>query len=337
MPNELPSTIHTRFTREFALSVPVVQAPMGGAAGPKLVAAAADAGALAILPVWFGTPTAANDVINQTRALTRKPFAVNLRADLEQSGHIAAALDAGIEIFHFFWGDPASAMAAIRRAGARMIATVSDLETSKAALDAGAAALIAQGVEAGGHVFGDTPLAELVPQVVEVAAGVPVAAAGGIVDGNDVADVLSLGASAAVLGTRLVATDESDAHPAYKQALVDAGDGDTVLSKCFDGFWPDAPHRTLKNSTYRAWSEAGSPSAGSRPGEGDILMRSPIGIDIPRYHAATPTSRMAGDCEGMALYAGMGVGRIKSILPVRSVIDEIVTTAAARLARKIAR
>lgn len=326
MPNELASTIHNRFTREFALSVPIVQAPMGGAAGPRLVAAAADAGALAILPVWFGTPTAASNVINQTRALTRKPFAVNLRADLEQSGHIAAALDAGIEIFHL-----------IRRAGARMIATVSDLDTTKVALDAGATALIAQGVEAGGHVFGNTPLAELVPQVVDAAAGIPVVAAGGIVDGNDVADVLSLGASAAVLGTRLVASDESDAHPAYKQALVDADDGDTVLSKCFDGFWPDAPHRTLKNSTYRAWNEAGSPSAGSRPGEGDILMRSPIGVDIPRYHAATPTNRMAGDCEGMALYAGMGVGRIKSIRPAHSVIDEIVTTAAARLAHKVDR
>jgi NAD(P)H-dependent flavin oxidoreductase YrpB (nitropropane dioxygenase family) len=136
-----------------------------------------------------------------------------------------------------------------------------------------------------------------------------------------------------VLGTRLVATDESDAHPAYKKALLDAKDGDTVLSKCFDGFWPDAPHRTLNNSTYRAWNEAGCPRAGSRPGEGDILMRSPIGIDIPRYHAATATNRMSGDCEGMALYAGTGVGRIKSVLPLRHVIDEIVTSAAAQLAK----
>jgi nitronate monooxygenase len=333
LPNTSSLALQTEFTRRFALSLPIVQAPMGGAAGPKLIAAAADAGALAILPIWFGTPAAASDVIGLTRALTDKPFAVNLRADLKQDDHIAAALDAGITTFHFFWGDPAPAMPRIRRAGARMIATVSDLETARAALDAGAFALIAQGVEAGGHVHGTTPIAELVPQVVAAAADVPVAAAGGIVDGADVADVLALGASAAVLGTRLVATDESDAHPDYKQSLLDAGDGETVLSKCFDGFWPDAPHRTLINSTYRAWSEAGCPRPGSRPGEGDILMRSPIGMDIPRYHAATPTNRMAGDCEGMALYAGMGVGRIKSIRPLRSVIDEIVATAAARLAK----
>ena len=306
---------------------------MGGAAGPRLVAAAANAGALAVLPIWFGTPKAATDAIEQTRALTDKPFAVNLRADLNQDGHIAAALEAGVTTIHLFWGDPASAMPPIRRAGARMIATVSDLDTTKAALDAGAVALIAQGVEAGGHVFGTTPLAELIALVVEAAAGIPVAAAGGIVDGADVAEALALGAAAAVLGTRLVATDESDAHPAYKDALLEAENGDTVLSKCFDGFWPDAPHRTLKNSTYRAWIEAGFPRAGVRPGEGDILMRSPVGIDIPRYHAATPTNRMSGDCEGMALYAGAGVGRIKTIRPVRSVIDEIVTVAAARLTK----
>lgn len=332
--SDTPSlTLQSEFARQFALSVPLVQAPMGGAAGPRLVAAAADAGALAILPIWFGTPAAARDVINRTRALTAKPFAVNLRADLKQDDHIAAALDAGVAIIQLFWGNPGSAMTLIRRAGARMIVTVSDLETAKAALDAGASALIAQGVEAGGHVHGTTPLAELVPQVVDAADGIPVAAAGGIVDGADVADVFALGASAAVLGTRLVATDESDAHPGYKQALLDAEGGDTVLSKCFDGFWPDAPHRTLANSTYRAWREAGCPRPGSRPGEGDILMRSPVGMDIPRYHAATPTNRMAGDCEGMALYAGMGVGRIKSIRPLRSVIDEIVATAAARLAK----
>jgi NAD(P)H-dependent flavin oxidoreductase YrpB (nitropropane dioxygenase family) len=307
---------------------------MGGAAGPRLVAAAADAGALAILPLWFATPAVATEIIDKTSTLTNKPFAVNLRADLRQDDLIAAALDAGILTFHLFWGDPASSMPAIRRAGARMIATVSDLETTKAALDAGADALIAQGVEAGGHVFGTMPLAELIPRVVEVAAGIPVAAAGGIVDGADVATVFELGATAGVLGTRLVATEESDAHPAYMQALLDAGDGDTVMSECFDGFWPNAPHRTLKNSTYRAWREAGFPSAGRRPGEGDILMRSPVGTDIPRYHAATPTNRMSGDCEAMALYAGKGVGRIRDIRPMRSVIEEIVMDAAARLSKK---
>jgi len=104
--------LQTESPADSRLTVPIVQAPIGGAAGPRLVAAAANAGALAVLPIWFGTPKAAIDAIERTRALTDKPFAVNLRADLNQDGHIAAALEAGVTTIHLFWGDPASAIAA---------------------------------------------------------------------------------------------------------------------------------------------------------------------------------------------------------------------------------
>jgi len=304
---------------------------MGGAAGPRLVAAAANAGALAILPIWFGPPEAARAAIGRTRELTTRPFAVNLRADLRQDDHISTAIDAGISLFHLFWGDPAPAMPAIRRAGGRMIATVSDAETTKAALDAGADALIAQGVEAGGHVFGSTPLEVLLPAVVAQAGTVPVAAAGGLVDADDVARAFRLGASAAVLGTCLVVTAESDAHPDYKKALADARSGDTVMSKCFDGFWPDAQHRTLKNSTWRMWRDAGFPAAGTRPGEGDIVLRIAGMMEIPRYHAAAPTVDMSGDCEAAAQYAGTGVGRLAPAQAAGDLIKAIAAAAAARL------
>jgi NAD(P)H-dependent flavin oxidoreductase YrpB (nitropropane dioxygenase family) len=326
-------TLRTAFTDTFDLSVPIVQAPMGGAAGPDLVAAAANAGALAILPIWFAPPDAARDAIERTRELTARPFAVNLRADLDQHDHIAMAIDAGISLFHLFWGDPAPSMAAIRRAGARMIATVGDVATTTAALNAGADALIAQGVEAGGHVWGTTPLHDLLPSVVALAGHIPVAAAGGIVDADDVVHAFALGASAAVLGTCLVVTAESAAHPDYKESLLAARAGDTVMSKCFDGFWPDAQHRTLSNSTYRMWREAGFPVAGSRPGEDDIVLRIPGVMDIPRYHAATPTADMTGDCEAAARYAGTGVGRIARVQSAAALIRDIATAAAARLPR----
>lgn len=328
------ATLPSSFSAKFDLSFPIVQAPMGGIAGPKLVAAAANAGALAILPIWFGTADAAKDAINGTRTLTSRPFAVNLRADLRQQDLISIAIDAGVSLFHLFWGDPAPSMPAIRRAGRKMIATVSDMETTKAALDAGADALIAQGVEAGGHVYGTTPLKELIPTVVELAGGIPVAAAGGIVDADDVVRAFGLGASAAVLGTCLVVTEESEAHADYKRALLEAHAGDTVLSKCFDGFWPNAPHRTLKNSTYRMWSNAGYPDAGRRPGEDDFVMRIPGVMEIPRYHAATPSAHMSGDCEAMALYAGTGVGRIANIQSAEALIKDLVAAAAARVPRK---
>jgi NAD(P)H-dependent flavin oxidoreductase YrpB (nitropropane dioxygenase family) len=321
----------TAFARAFALRLPIVQAPMGGAAGPTLVAAAANTGALGILPIWFGPPAAAKDAIVRTQRLTAKPFAVNLRADLVQTGLIEAATDCGVSIVHLFWGDPAKSMPAIRRAGARGIVTVSDADTTKAALDAGAAALIAQGVEAGGHVFGTTPLADLIPLAVAEARGVPVAAAGGIVDADDALRAFALGASAVVLGTALVVTDESEAHADYKRALIGAGENDTVLSTCFDGFWPAAPHRTIRNSTFRAWDEAGRPAAGARPGEGDVVARMGDGIAIPRYHAATPREGMRGECEAMALYAGTGVAKVTEQRSARAAIEQLAARMAERL------
>jgi NAD(P)H-dependent flavin oxidoreductase YrpB (nitropropane dioxygenase family) len=215
-------------------------------------------------------------------------------------------------------------MRTIRRGGARMIATVSDAETTRQALDAGAAGLIAQGVEAGGHVLGAMPLEALLPLAVEMAGDVPVAAAGGLADAADVARVLALGASAAVLGTRFVACEESDAHPAYRQALIAARAEDTVRTLCFDGGWPDAPHRVLRNSTFRAWERAGGPPRGARPGEGDIVMHDVAGTAYPRYHCAPPHRTMDGELEAAALYAGMGVGKIAEIRPAGVLIGEIM-------------
>ncbi len=325
------ATLSTAFTKRFDLSVPVIQAPMGGVAGPRLIAAAANAGALGNLPIWFFPADTARQVIRQTRALTAKPFAVNLRADLKQEELIALAAEEGVTLFNLFWGNPAPSMPAIRRAGGRLIATISDKDGAKAALDAGAEALIAQGVEAGGHVFGTTPLAELVPAVAELAGSVPVVAAGGIVEAQDMVRAFGWGAAGVVLGSCLIVTDDADAHPGYRKALLEAKAGDTVLSKCFDGFWPDAPHRTLKNSTYRMWSEAGFPKSGTRPGEGDIVVRGPGGAEIPRYHAATASAGTTGDCEAMALYAGTGVGRIREAKSASAFIRDIVAAAAGNL------
>jgi NAD(P)H-dependent flavin oxidoreductase YrpB (nitropropane dioxygenase family) len=327
------AALDTSFTRTFDLSVPIIQAPMASIAGAQMVAAAANAGAFGNLPIWFLPMEAGRDMIRQTRALTRKPFAVNLRADLNQTELISMAVDEGVLLFNLFWGDPAISMRTIRQAGGRLIATVSDPDTAKAALDAGAVALIAQGVEAGGHVFGTTRLQDLVPAIVELAGGVPVAAAGGIVEARDMIHAFNMRASAVVLGSCLIVTDEAEAHPGYRKALLDAKAGDTVLSKCFDGFWPNAPHRTLMNSTYRMWREADFPASGSRPGEGDIIMHAPGGMDIPRYHAAAPTKQMTGNYEAMALYTGVGVGRIADVRSTATLIRDMVAEASAGLTR----
>jgi NAD(P)H-dependent flavin oxidoreductase YrpB (nitropropane dioxygenase family) len=314
----------TAFMRAFELSVPIIQGPMGGAAGPKLVGAVAEAGGLGVLPIWIAPTNVAVAMIKATLALTNRPLAVNLRADLDSADLITAATDLGVEIVHLFWGDPAASMGVIRQGGARMIATVSDGATTRRALDAGAAGLIAQGVEAGGHVLGSMPLRDLLPLVMDIAGHVPVAAAGGLTDAEDIAQVFDLGASAAVLGTHFVAAQESDVHPAYRNALVAAGAGDTVRTLCFDGGWPNAPHRVLRNSTFRVWEHAGCPAPGSRPGERDIVMHDARGRAYTRYHCATPQATMYGDLEAGCLYAGMGVGKIVDVRPVGVLIGEIM-------------
>ena len=310
-----------RFLKTFNLKTPLVQGPMGGVSGPDLVAAVANAGALGILPIWLNDADQAVSVIKETQALTTRPFAVNLRADLVQLELIEAALDSAVSIIHLFWGDPVLSMPPIQRAGASMIATVWDHDSARAALDAGASALIAQGVEAGGHVYGDTPVQELLPIVLNVANDIPVIAAGGCATNADGMRMMDSGAAGVLFGTRFVLSTESNAHEDYKLALIESGKGGTARSMCFDDFWSNAPHRTLANSTFKTWNAAGQPSAGSRPGEGDIILRAPGGIEIPRYHAMPPALGMSGNINEAALYAGTGAGRLEDCLPAAEIIE----------------
>ncbi|NOX81650.1 MAG: nitronate monooxygenase [Alphaproteobacteria bacterium] len=298
---------------------------MGGVSGPELVAAVANAGGLGILPIWASPPDTALQSIAKTQALTNYPFAVNLRADFVQTEHISAAVDAGVSLFNLFWGDPAASMPAINTGGARLISTIGDGDTAKRALDVGAAALIAQGVEAGGHVAGEMELEALLDVVLPIAGDIPVIAAGGLATPQDVAHVLSLGASGALFGTRFAATEESNAHDVYKQALIRAEEGSTVRTMCFDGMWPNAPHRVLKNSTFEDWEAAGRPPQGQRPGEDDIILHTPDGMTFQRYFVAPPGRHMTGDLEAAAMYAGTGVSKITNCPSAAEVMGDLVS------------
>ncbi|MEH6556181.1 MAG: nitronate monooxygenase [Oceanicoccus sp.] len=308
---------------EFELEVPIVQGPMGGVSGPALVAAVANAGALGILPVWSGSVASAQALITQTQSLTTKSFGINIRADMVQLDHISAAIDAGVSIIHLFWGSPAASMPAINLASVRMIATVADSDGACAALDAGATALIAQGVEAGGHVLSDIPAQELLASVLAVAGDTPVIAAGGCGNGYDGREFMNLGAAGILYGTRFAASRESEGHDDYKAALLEAVKGDTARSLCFDGAWPNAPHRALVNSTFSAWYAAGSPSPGHRPGEGDIVLTTAAGRELPRYYVSTPQAGMTGDIRAAAMYAGTGVDRINDCLDAAQIVKRL--------------
>jgi NAD(P)H-dependent flavin oxidoreductase YrpB (nitropropane dioxygenase family) len=324
----------TGFTKLLAIKFPIMQAPIGGAAGPELAASVSNCGALGSVAVWFLAPAQAALCVDATLKLTSKPFAVNIRADLNLLSHVTASIESGAKLIHLFWGDPTPYASTIHRAGARFACTVANAEEAKQALDAGADILIAQGWEAGGHVRGTLTTLTLVPTVVDLAGSVPVLAAGGISDGRGLAAMLTLGASGVVMGTRFVASEESRAHPEYKKAITTAGQSDAVyLNNLFDVGWPNAPHRVLRNSTVRAWEGAASPPSGSRPNEKEVVAWRPDGAAIQRYSVSLPMAGMTGNVEALAHYAGQCVEGIKEVLPAAKIVETTVHQAREQLSK----
>jgi len=151
-----------------------------------------------------------------------------------------------------------------------------------------------------------------VPAVVDAVGKLPVIAAGGFGDGRGLVAALALGASGISMGTRFVATEESLAHPAFKERIARASENDTVYTTLFDGGWPHAPHRVLRNATFERWEDAGCPPPGRRPDEGAPPARRG-GAAIARYEDAPPLVGDSGAIAEMCLYAGAGCGGIDDV------------------------
>jgi nitronate monooxygenase len=302
---------------------PIVLAPMGGAVGPELAAAVSNAGGLGMLPLtWAENP----GVIRKTQELTSRPFGGNLALDWDQHDRLDAMLDGGLHIVSFFWGDPTSYIDRVHQAGGIVLHTVGSADEAKSVVQAGADVVVAQGFEAGGHVWGRVGTIALVPAVVDAVAPVPVIAAGGIADARGVAAVLALGAQAAWIGTRFLLAEEAPIHEHYRRRLIAANETDTDwFADLFDRGWPNAPHRALRNTTVEAWEAAGRPPSGARPGEGDEIAVRPDGTPLLRYSSSTPSKGTEGDVEGLSLWAGQGVALATSVQPAAEIVAELVS------------
>jgi nitronate monooxygenase len=309
------------------IEVPVVLAPMGGAVTPTLAAAVSNAGGLGMLPLTWTSPDEIATAVDETRQRTQRPFGVNLGLAWDQRERLAAALATGVRIVSFFWGDASSIIGEAREAGAIVFVTVGTAEEGRAAAAVGADVVVAQGWEAGGHVWGTVSTLALVPRVVDAVEPVPVVAAGGIGDGRGLAAVLALGGVGAWVGTRFLAAREAEIHPDYRRRILAAGEADTFYGTVFDRGWPDAPHRTLRNSTVEAWERAGRPASGSRPGESDEPASRPDGSPVNRYASATPTAELVGDVEPLAHWAGQGVGLVTREASAAEIVESLVTEA----------
>lgn len=292
--------------------LPIIQAPIGSAATGDLVTAVCKAGALGGLALTWDSPeAAAARVTAQRKAAPGIPFFANFVLHFPCAA-LDAALAAGVPVVTFSWGVDAARIARAQRAGAKVGVQIGNVEGAARAVEAGADFLIAQGVEAGGHVQSTTPLAILLPRVLAVAGDRPVIATGGIASSAAILPVIAAGAAGAMLGTRFLATHEAGAHPDYKAALVAARSEDTAFTNCFDIDWPHAMHRVLRNTTFTAWEAAGSPPPPRRPGEGEIVFRQ-NGADLVRYCDTPPGREATGDPLGACLYAGTSVADIDRV------------------------
>jgi len=308
--------------------LPIVLAGMAGISRAELVCAVTCAGGFGFLGMAREQAMTIRSEVEAVRAVTGRPFGVSFvpaatRPDLLEE-EVAACIDLGVVAVMLFWNLDERLVARLKDAGIRVVCQIGSRQEAEAAQREGADALVVQGVEAGGHVRGSLPLAKLLREVV-ASSDVPVLAAGGIVDGRDLAAALAMGAQGVVVGTAFVASPESFAHPDYKRILLAAQAEDTVITDVFHIGWPIAAKmRVLRNST----TARDRREAFRIP---PVEIGTEEGRPIYRFGADAPRRSTTGDVEAMALYAGRGVGRVTALVPAAERVAAIAAQAEAML------
>jgi nitronate monooxygenase len=252
--------LRTAFTRLFALEHPIALAPMGGTAGGALAAAVSEGGGLGLVGGGRGNPSWLDRELAIVAANTTKPWGVGFQSWAADVAVVERALAHEPRAVMLSFGDPAPFVRPIRDAGAALIIQVTNLDEARQAVDVGADVIVAQGMEAGGH--GGSPgrgTFSFVPVVADLAAPVPVLAAGGVADGRGLAAALALGAAGALIGTRFQATAESLADGSDIKAITEGRGEDTERSTIHDiarGIpWPSRyPGRAIRHPFVELWA-----------------------------------------------------------------------------------
>lgn len=311
--------------------VPVMLAGMGGVARHELAAAVSRAGGFGCMGMVREPVSRIEAEVAAYRQLSDRPFAINLIPAATEPAllreQVAICLRLRIPAMTLFWDVDTQLVRHLKAEGLLVIHQVGDRHNAAQALEAGADVLIAQGVEAGGHVHGLTATLALLPEIVAMSP-VPVVASGGIANGNTLVAALALGAQGVSCGTAFLATHEANAHVHHKERIVAADAGDTVYSTRFFRNWHvPAPVRVLENAVTR--------------GELDKLYRkqqSPIigqqdGAPVFLFSTDSPLRDASGDIDSMAIYAGQSCGQVKSVCSAAERLRQIVREAEACLTR----
>lgn len=299
----------TEITKLLGIQYPVIQGGMAWVAEHNLAAAVSNAGGLGIIGAASAPPEIVRQEIRKCKELTDKPFGVNvmlLNPNAEEVAKIV--VEEGVRVVTTGAGNPSKYMELWRNAGVKVIPVVASVAMAKLMERAGADAVVAEGMESGGHIGSATTMT-LVPQVAD-AVQIPVIAAGGIGDGRGLAAALLLGAAAVQMGTRFVVASESIVHDNYKQKIIKAKDIDSEITGASTGH----PIRSLRNKMTR-----------------EYLKLEHSGADFMELEKLTLGSLrkavMDGDVEYGTVMAGQIAGMVSKVQPCKDMIEEIVQEA----------
>ncbi|MTV81069.1 enoyl-[acyl-carrier-protein] reductase FabK [Secundilactobacillus folii] len=298
--------------KTLGLKYPIFQGGMAWVADGRLAAAVSNAGGLGIIGAGHASGEVVAQEIKRAKSLTDKPIGVNvmlLSPHVEDVVKVILTAQDSITVVTTGAGDPSKYLPQFTAANIKVIPVVGSVALAKRMARVGADAVIAEGMESGGHIGKLTTMA-LVPQVVD-AVDIPVIAAGGIADGRGMAAAFMLGAAGVQMGTRFLVATESRVHPNYKQAVLKAKDIDTVIT----GEYAGHPARVLRNPMAKKFlrlekAEAGKPNP-------DFSEVEEIGNGSLRQAVLT------GDAKTGAYMAGQIAGLVKQTQPAAEILAEV--------------
>lgn len=299
----------TKVTELLGIEYPIIQGGMAWVAEYHLAAAVSEAGGLGIIGAGGAPAEFVREQIHKTKELTDKPFGVNLMLMNPEADAIAQIIvEEGVRVVTTGAGNPGKYMAMWKEAGVKVIPVVASVALAKMMERAGADAVVAEGMESGGHIGAATTMS-LVPQVVD-AVKIPVIAAGGICDGRGFAAAMMLGAQAVQMGTRFVVAKECIVHDHYKEKIIKAKDIDTEVTGVSHGH----PIRQIRNKTTREYLKLEKEGASFEELE----------------HLTLGSLRKAvveGDVVNGTIMAGQIAGLVKKEQSCRDMIEEIMAEA----------
>lgn len=306
----------TKITELLGIEYPIIQGGMAWVAEHNLAAAVSNAGGLGLIGAASAPAEIVRDEIRKCRELTDKPFGVNVMLLNPNADEVAQVIvEEGVKVVTTGAGNPAKYMAMWKEAGVKVIPVVASVALAKLMERGGADAVVAEGMESGGHI-GYTTTMSLVPQVCD-AVKIPVIAAGGIADGRGMAAALMLGAEAVQMGTRFVVAKESIVHENYKNKVIKASDIDSEITGTSTGH----PVRCLRNKMTRQYLELEKSGA-------DFMELEKLTLGSLR------NAVVDGDVVTGTVMAGQIAGLIKEEKSCREIVEEIMSEAGNMIAAR---